>query len=68
VLRVEGRRAVRRDVRLGLRSGGLAEVTEGLSERDVVVTAPPTLAPGARIRTTAAAAPAPPSAAPSAPR
>ena len=58
VLRVEGRHAARRAVRLGLRSGGLAEVTDGLSERDVVVTSPATLAPGARIRTTAAAAPA----------
>ena len=56
---MEGRHAARRAVRLGLRSGGLAEVTEGLSERDVVVTAPATLAPGARIRATAAAATAP---------
>jgi HlyD family secretion protein len=59
VLRVEGRYAARRTVRLGLRSGGLAEVVEGLGERDVVVTAPATLAPGARTRAIAAAAPAP---------
>ncbi len=59
VLRVEGRHASRRAVRLGLRSGGLAEVTEGLSERDVVVTAPATLVPGARVRATAASASAP---------
>jgi HlyD family secretion protein len=53
VLRVEGRHAVRRDVRLGLRSGGLAEVVEGLGEHDVVVTSPTTVAPGARVRGTA---------------
>jgi HlyD family secretion protein len=59
VLRVEGRQAVRRAVRLGLRSGGLAEVTEGLGEQDIIVTAPATLAPGARIRAVAAVASAP---------
>lgn len=59
VLRVEGRHAVRRPVRLGLRSAGLAEVVEGLAEGDVLVTAPLTLAPGARIRTSAAEAPDP---------
>lgn len=57
VLRVEGRHAVRRAVRLGLRSGGVAEVTQGLAEGDVLVTAPLTLAPGARIRRPAAEAP-----------
>ncbi|RPH42245.1 MAG: efflux RND transporter periplasmic adaptor subunit [Burkholderiales bacterium] len=50
VLRVEGRHAVRRTVRLGLRSGGVAEVAEGLGEGDVVVAAPGALAPGARMR------------------
>ena len=59
VLRVEGRHAVRRDVRLGLRSGGLAVVTEGLAEGDSVVTSPATLAPGARMRPGAAPAAAP---------
>ena len=59
VLRVEGRHAVRRDVRLGLRSGGLAVVTEGLAEGDSVVTSPATLAPGARMRPGAASAAAP---------
>jgi HlyD family secretion protein len=62
VLRVEGRHAVRRDVRLGLKSGGLAVVTEGLAEGDSVVTAPATLAPGARMRSGAASAAAPPKA------
>jgi len=59
VLRVEGRHAVRRDVRLGLRSGGLAVVTEGLAEGDSVVTAPATLEPGARMRAGAASAAVP---------
>jgi HlyD family secretion protein len=54
VLRVEGRHAVRRAVRLGLRSGGLAEVVSGLAEGDAVVSAPATLATGARIRPVAA--------------
>ena len=56
VLRVDGRHAVRRAVHLGLRSGGLAEVTDGLSAGDVVVTTPATLTPGARIRAVPAAA------------
>lgn len=51
VLRVEGKHAIRRNVRLGLRSGGFAEVTDGLAERDIVVTAPAALRPGSRIRT-----------------
>ena len=59
VLRVEGRHAVRRVVRLGLRSSGLAEVTDGLTEGDSVVTTPAALAPGARIRTAAFSATAP---------
>jgi HlyD family secretion protein len=37
VLRVEDGRAVQRAVRLGLRSGGLAEVLDGLAEGDRVV-------------------------------
>ena len=57
VLRVEGPRAVRRAVQLGLRSGGVAEVTEGLAEGDSVVVNPATIAPGARIRVAAASAP-----------
>jgi HlyD family secretion protein len=59
VLRVEGRHAVRRAVRLGLKSAGLAVVTEGLAEGDSVVTSPPTLVPGARMRSGAASAAAP---------
>lgn len=54
VLRVEGRRATRAAVHLGLRSGGLAEVTSGLSEGDAVLAAPGSLAAGARIRPVAA--------------
>jgi HlyD family secretion protein len=56
VLRVEDRHAVRRAVHLGLRSGGLAEVTDGLAEGDAVVATPATLEPGARIRVAAASA------------
>ncbi len=56
VLRVEGARAVRRVVRLGLRSGGFSEVLDGLRAGDRVI---PTAAPatdGARVRVAAAAA------------
>ncbi|MEO8808491.1 MAG: efflux RND transporter periplasmic adaptor subunit, partial [Burkholderiaceae bacterium] len=60
VLRVEGRHAVRRAVNLGLRSGGLAEVTSGLGQGDTFVVTPATITPGARIRTAAAPASAPP--------
>lgn len=60
VLRVEGRHAVRRVVILGLRSGGLAEVTSGLGQGDAVLVTPATIAPGARIRTAAAPASASP--------
>lgn len=50
VLRLEDGRAVRRPVRLGLRSGGLAEVLGGLSEGDAVLVASATAKPGARVR------------------
>jgi len=56
VLRIEAGRAVRRPVRLGLRSGGWAEVLEGLSEGDRVVAAPTGVAPGSRVRAVAPAA------------
>ena len=56
VLRIEAGRAVRRPVRLGLRSGGWAEVLEGLSEGDRVVAAPAAVAPGARVRAVTPAA------------
>jgi HlyD family secretion protein len=56
VLRIEGGRAMRRPVRLGLRSGGWAEVLEGLSVGDRVVAAPATVAPGSRVRAVAPAA------------
>jgi HlyD family secretion protein len=57
VLRVEGAHAVRRAVHLGLRSGGLAEVTDGLVEGDAIVASPATLTAGARVRAAAASAP-----------
>lgn len=50
VLRVENHRAVRRPVRIGLRSGGYAEVIEGLGEGDLLVPADADVASGARIR------------------
>jgi HlyD family secretion protein len=50
VLCVEDGRAVQRKVRLGLRGGGTIEVLEGLREGDVVLAAPETVRPGARIR------------------
>jgi HlyD family secretion protein len=58
VLRVEGRRAVRVPVRLGLRSGGFAEVLEGLHEGDRVIPATASIEAGARVRL---ASPSPPS-------
>ena len=63
VLRLEGRKAMRQPVQLGLRSGGLAEVLGGLSEGDAVLVGSPAIEPGARVRAappaTAAAASAP---------
>ena len=56
VLRLEGRQAVRRQVQLGLRSGGLAELLGGLSEGDGVLIAPADIRPGARVRATPAVA------------
>ena len=58
VLRLEGRRAVRRPVQLGLRSGGLAEVLGGLDEGDVVLVASDAIQPGARVRAAAMPVPA----------
>ena len=52
VLRVEDGRAVRRAVRLGLRSGGFAEVLDGLSENDFIVSAATAISAGARVRAT----------------
>ncbi len=49
VLRLESGRAVRREVRLGLRSGGAAEVLAGLAAGDAVVNSALVL-PGARVR------------------
>lgn len=63
VLRVEGRHAVQRPVRLGLRSGGFAEVIDGLGEGDRVIPVAAPVATGARIRM-AAASPAASSAKP----
>ena len=60
VLRLEGRHAMRRPIRLGLRSGGLAEVLGGLSEGDALLIGSAVVKPGARVRatpSTAASAP-----------
>lgn len=59
VLRLEGRHAVRRPVRLGLNSGGLAEVLKGLSAGDEVLVGAEGTAPGARVRALPPAAAAP---------
>lgn len=50
VLRVEGNHAVKVPVYLGLRSGGFAEVLDGLQEHDLVIPADSKVAPGQRIR------------------
>lgn len=55
VLRAEEGRAVRRQVRLGLRSGGFAELLSGLAESDLIVPASVAIEAGARIRATAPA-------------
>ncbi len=55
VLRLEDGRAVRRAVRLGLRSGGVAEVLEGLREGDALIAAAAAIAAGARVRAAASA-------------
>lgn len=66
VLRLEGRKAMRRAVSIDLRSGGLAEVTNGLAQGDRVIMTPPSLAPGTRVHrdATAGAAASPPTPAP----
>lgn len=58
VLRVENGSAERHPVGLGLRSGGFAEVTSGLNDGDLVIPASAAVVAGARVRATAAAAPA----------
>jgi HlyD family secretion protein len=57
VLRVQGSRAQRQPLRVGLRSGAWAEVLDGLREGDQVLPASATLAPGSRLRVLAARAP-----------
>jgi HlyD family secretion protein len=50
VLLLQDGRAQRRPVRLGLRSGGFAEIVEGLQEGDEVISASAGIDPGARVR------------------
>lgn len=56
VLRLEGRLAVRRPVRLGLRSGGMAEVLAGLAEGDRVLVGSATVKAGSQVRAMSAVA------------
>jgi HlyD family secretion protein len=53
VLRVEDGHAVRRSVGLGLQSGGMVEVLEGLREGDALVPTSLPVVAGARVRTLA---------------
>ena len=53
VLRIEGGRAVRKVVRLGLRSGGWAELLDGLSEGDRVLPSSASVLSGSRVRAAA---------------
>jgi HlyD family secretion protein len=53
VLRLEGHRAIRRPVTLGLRGAGVAEVLAGLAEGDAVLAEAVSVKSGARVRTTA---------------
>jgi HlyD family secretion protein len=57
VLRVEDGHAVRRAVRLGLRSGGFSEVLEGLNAADQVIPVAAGIAAGARLRASVALPP-----------
>jgi HlyD family secretion protein len=59
VLRVEDGRAVRRSIRVGLVSGGLVEVLDGLAENDHVIPADAAVVAGARVRVAPAAPPPP---------
>ena len=52
VLRMEGRRAVRRSVELGVRSGNRAVVLAGLAEGDAVLVDAAAIQSGARVRAT----------------
>jgi HlyD family secretion protein len=56
VLRVQDGLAVRSAVRLGLRSGGICEVVEGLHEGDRLIPVAAAVAAGTRIRASAASA------------
>ncbi len=53
VLRLEGHRAIRRPVTLGLRGAGVAEVLAGLAEGDAVLAEAVSVKSGARVRTSA---------------
>jgi len=55
VLIMENGRAVRRTVRLGLRSGGFVEVLDGLREGDQVIPSSTTIVAGERVRAKAPA-------------
>ncbi|MDO9315743.1 MAG: efflux RND transporter periplasmic adaptor subunit [Burkholderiaceae bacterium] len=57
VLRIESGRAVRRSVSLGLRSGGWAEVLDGLGDGDRVMPASASVSSGAHVRAAASAPP-----------
>ena len=50
VLRLENGHAVRHPVHLGLRSGGFAEVLDGLSEGDLLIPVSAAISAGARLR------------------
>jgi HlyD family secretion protein len=54
VLRVEDGRAVKVPVKVGLRSGGLAEMLQGVQAGDLVLPGAATVQPGQRVRATAA--------------
>ena len=63
VLRLQGRKAMRQPVTLGLRGAGIAEVIAGLSEGDTLIARSGVVEPGARVRVLAPAAVDPASAA-----
>jgi HlyD family secretion protein len=54
VLRVEDGRAVKVPVKVGLRSGGLAEMLQGVQAGDLVLPGAAAVQPGQRVRATAA--------------
>ena len=53
ILTIEGHHSVRHEIKIGLRSDGLAEVLNGVKENDIVIPVAAAVTAGARVRTIA---------------